>query len=65
MSLPNQPLWACPEWGPEHAWHECEECLEQFELFIEKAQGGWEDEPIEEDEMEHASPAQARADVDL
>ena len=47
MSLPNQPDWACPEWGPDHNWHECEDCLEQYDLMIEKAQGGWDDDPVE------------------
>jgi hypothetical protein len=53
MSLPNQPSWACPEWGPDHYWHDCEDCLEQYELMIEKAQGGWEEEdPVEQEPVE-------------
>jgi hypothetical protein len=43
----RRPVWACPDWGPEHNWHECPDCMEEFELMIEKAQE-WEEETIEQ-----------------
>jgi hypothetical protein len=41
------PHWACPEWGPEHNWHECPDCLDAYELLIERAQGEWDEETVE------------------
>ena len=42
----EQPVWACPEWGPDHNWHECLQCLAEDELMIERAQE-WGEEPAE------------------
>ena len=38
------PVWACPDWGPEHNWHDCDDCMDAYELMIAKAQE-WDEEP--------------------
>jgi hypothetical protein len=44
LPIIDRPVWACPAWGPEHNWHECPDCLEEYELIIEKAQE-WGESP--------------------
>ncbi len=45
MNSPNpRPEWACSQWTKdEHDWYYCPECMEAYDLMIEKAQEDWEE----------------------
>ena len=39
----TRPEWACVQWGNEHEWQECPQCLDAYDRLIQSAQDDLDD----------------------